>query len=102
MSAKYRWFILTVLLWIAADQGSKIWARNTLRPMLPASVKIIPGYFECRYSENRGSAFGLFRGVPGARYLLFVVGIGALFVVGNMLRKATMNGDVPGLRKASW
>ena len=41
--------------------------------------------------RNRGALSGRSRGV----YSKF--GLGR-----NMLRKATMNGDVPGLRKASW
>jgi signal peptidase II len=54
-------------------------------------VTVIPNFFELRYSENPGSAFGMFRNVPGARYLLFVVGIVALVVVATYLRKAADN-----------
>jgi signal peptidase II len=85
---KYAWFVIALVLSLGADQGSKMWARHSLRPMYPQTVKVVPGFFELRYSENPGSAFGLFRNVPGARYLLFVIGIIALFVVANMLRKA--------------
>jgi signal peptidase II len=88
MARKYKIFILALLLSLGLDQASKVWARNTLKPKYPDVVKVIPGYFELRYSENTGSAFGLLRGVPGARYLFFVVGIGALFVVGTYLRRA--------------
>jgi signal peptidase II len=88
MAPKYRWFISIFVLSLGLDQGSKIWARHVLRPIYPAVKSVIPGIFELRYSENPGSAFGLFRGVPGARYLLFVVGIGALILVANYLRKA--------------
>ena len=86
--AKYRWFAFVFALSLALDQGSKVWARHVLRPIYPAVKTIIPGFFDLRYSENPGSAFGLFRGVPGARYLLFVVGIGALIIVATYLRKA--------------
>jgi signal peptidase II len=86
--AKYRWFAAIFALSLALDQGSKVWARQVLRPIYPAVKTIIPGFFELRYSENPGSAFGLFRGVPGARYLLFVIGIGALIIVATYLRKA--------------
>jgi signal peptidase II len=88
MASKYRWFIIVFVLSLGFDQGSKIWARHALRPIYPAVKSVIPGIFEMRYSENPGSAFGLFRGVPGARYLLFIVGIGALILVATYLRKA--------------
>ena len=88
MTSKYKWFAALLVIALGLDQGSKMWARQSLRSIYPQTIKVLPGYFELRYSENRGSAFGLFGNVPGARYLLFVVGIGALFVVGNMLRKA--------------
>jgi signal peptidase II len=94
MAAKYRWFVIVFVLSLALDQGSKIWARQALRPIYPAVKTVVPGFFEMRYSENPGSAFGLFRGMPGARYLLFVVGIGALIIVATYLRKAA-----PGARR---
>jgi signal peptidase II len=87
-AAKYRWFVIAFVLALALDQGSKLWARHSLHPIYPSVVTVIPGFFDLRYSENPGSAFGLFRGLPGARYLLFVVGIGALIIVANILRKA--------------
>ena len=94
MVSKYRWFVMVFVLSLGLDQGSKVWARHVLKPIYPAVKAVIPGIFELRYSENPGSAFGLFRGVPGARYLLFVVGIGALILVATYLRKAA-----PGARR---
>jgi signal peptidase II len=88
MATKYKAFFIAFILSLALDQGTKIWARHELRPMYPATMKVIPGYFELRYSENRGSAFGLFRDVPGSRYFLLIVGIGALFLVRHYLKKA--------------
>jgi signal peptidase II len=88
-AAKYRWFAIVFLFALAADQGTKIWARKVLRPIYPTAKVVIDGFFELRYSENPGSAFGLFRGLPGASYLLLAVGIGALAVVGYYLYKAS-------------
>jgi signal peptidase II len=87
-SAKYRWFVIVFLVSLIADQGTKIWARRVLRPIYPQAKTVITGFFELRYSENPGSAFGLFRGMPGASYLLLAVGLGALAVVGYYLYKA--------------
>ena len=88
MAGKYKAFIIALLLALAADQASKEWARRSLQPRYPNVVTVIPGFWEFRYSENTGSAFGLFRSIPGARYLFFIVGAGALIVVSNYLRKA--------------
>jgi signal peptidase II len=88
MKPKHKAFIIAFVLSVAADQGSKLWARAVLRPKYPDVITVISGYFDLRYSENPGSAFGLFRGIPGARYLLFIVGIAALFVVYGYLKKA--------------
>jgi signal peptidase II len=93
-AAKYRRFVFIFALSLALDQGSKVWARHVLRPIYPTVKTVNPGFFDLRYSENPGSAFGLFRGVPGARYLLFVIGIGALVIVATYLRKAA-----PGARR---
>jgi signal peptidase II len=88
MAPKHKSFIISLVLSLAADQGSKIWARAVLKPKYPDVITVISGFWDMRYSENPGSAFGLFRGIPGARYLLFIVGIAALFVVWNYLKKA--------------
>jgi signal peptidase II len=88
MAAKYRWFAIIFVLSLALDQGTKVWARQSLKPMYPSVVTVIPGYFELRYSENPGSAFGLFRNLPHARELLFLVGVAALVIVAGYLRKA--------------
>jgi signal peptidase II len=88
MSKKYKLFVLFVLLSLALDQGTKIWARHELKPRFPGVITVVPGFFELRYSENTGSAFGLFRGLPGARYVLFLVGVAALVIVAGYLRRA--------------
>lgn len=86
MKKKYTVFGLLLVLSLAADQVTKIWARHSLKPRLDP-ITVIPNYFDFRYSENPGSAFGLFRDIPGARYLLFVIGIVALGVVLSFLRR---------------
>lgn len=88
MAKKYRLFLIAFLISLGLDQGSKIWARQTLKPIYPESQTVISGYFEMRYSENPGSAFSLFRGMIGARWFLLVIGFGALGVVAHYLRRA--------------
>jgi signal peptidase II len=81
-------FVFALLFTVFVDQYTKILARRDLKPKYPAVTQVIPGYFELRYSENTGSAFGLLHGLPGARYLFFVVGGIALVVVGTYLKRA--------------
>ena len=88
MVAKYRWFVVWFIVALGLDQGSKIWARRVLKPIYPQVKTVISGFFEMRYSENPGSAFGAFRNMPGSRYFLFIVGVGALLYVAVMLKRA--------------
>jgi signal peptidase II len=100
-----RWkiFLLVALVSIAADQGTKVWARHSL-PTTPAhcaipdavvahhcygdAVPLIDGYWDWRLSFNPGSAFGLFHSANGARWMLSIVGLLAVFGMGWMVRKA--------------
>jgi signal peptidase II len=82
---KYYLFAAVFALALAADQLTKWWARAALAPH--GSRTVIDGFFDLRYSENPGSAFGLFRNVPGARWILLAIGIGAMVVVITLLRR---------------
>jgi signal peptidase II len=78
---------------LASDQWSKVWARKALEPIFPAHKTIVGGilggrlFWEMRYSENTGSAFGLLRDLPGARYFFVVIGIAALAYIFYYLRR---------------
>jgi signal peptidase II len=83
---KYGVFGIVFALSLGADQLTKMWARASLRGSGPRTV--IEGFFDLRYSENTGSAFGLFRGLSYAPYLLFAIGAAALVVIFAFLRKS--------------
>lgn len=85
MKKRYLLIILLAILTIGADQATKWWARSTLKGA-PAKV-IVPDYFSLEYHENPGSAFGMFRNFPYARYLLIGVGVIALILVWTMIQK---------------
>lgn len=88
MKAKYLFFALLFAISFGLDQGTKIWARQNLKPKgYSGAVTVVNGYFDLRYSENPGSAFGMFRGMPAARYFLFGVGVLCLGIVGAWLVK---------------
>lgn len=50
-------------------------------------ITVLEGYLDLEYHENPGSAFGLLRNVPGARFILIGVGVLALVVVWRMIGK---------------
>src|SRR4051794_14367663 len=83
---KYTVFAIVFALSLLADQVTKIWARASLKP-LAAGIVVVENYFDFQYSENPGSAFGLFRGMEHARYFLFAVGLVALGVIFTFLRR---------------
>lgn len=88
MKAKYLFFALLFVISFGLDQGTKIWARQSLKPRgYNGAITVVNGYFDLRYSENPGSAFGMFRGMPAARYFLFGVGVICLGIVGAWLYK---------------
>lgn len=74
---------LLALATVAADQMTKVWARGSLRGQ-PVTT-IIPGYLDLEYHENPAAAFGLLRGVPGARYILIGIAVLAIVVVWRMV-----------------
>ena len=92
MSTKYRWFLLAFLLALGLDQGSKAWARSSLRPHGP--ITVVSGYFDLTYSENSGIAFSVLRDVSSARWLFVGLGFVALGVLVIYLRRTP-----PGARR---
>ena len=83
---KYLVFGAVFLFALVADQATKVWARATLAPRR-APIVVINGFFDLRYSENPGSAFGLFRNLAGGRWLLLAIGVVAMVVVVGLLRR---------------
>ncbi|MGZ3429926.1 MAG: signal peptidase II [Polyangia bacterium] len=71
-----RWtFVVSAAFALAFDQLTKIWARHALLPIYPRVKTVIPRYWEFRYSENPGAAFGLLRNVPAARFVFVIVAL---------------------------
>ena len=77
MKPKYKSFLITLILAVAADQASKLWARSSLRPH--GTISVIPGYWEFRYAENPGAAFSMFTNARLAPY--FFAAIAAVAVI---------------------
>jgi signal peptidase II len=60
-------------------------ARTHLKPLW-GGVVVVDGYFDLRYSENTGVAFGMLQQLPGGRILLSLMALAALGLVFHYLR----------------
>jgi signal peptidase II len=77
------------LVSIVLDQWTKVLARTHLKTLGPWRPKVIvPDYFDLRYSENTGVAFGMGQTMPGGRVILTIIAMGALSLVGYYLKKS--------------
>ena len=86
-----RWiFVLSTAFALAFDQLSKVWARHALLPIYPRAKIVIPRYWEFRYSENPGAAFGLLRDIPGAHYFFVPIALGIAVGAFIYLKRANM------------
>jgi signal peptidase II len=88
---KYVIFGVLSALSIVLDQWTKVWARATLKPMGHQAKVVIDGFFNLRYSENTGVAFGMFQQLPGGRVLLTLVALLAFGLVLHYLKKTEAN-----------
>lgn len=69
---KYFWLLLTLVLGLFLDQGSKFLISRALAP--GQVVEVIPDYFNLVHVYNRGAAFGLLSGLaPGVAQYFFVI-----------------------------
>jgi signal peptidase II len=83
-------FAASAVLSLALDQWTKGLARTHLSPLAAYGHKktVIANYFDLRFSENTGVAFGMFQNLPGGKYLLSLVGLVALGLVVYYLLKS--------------
>ena len=51
-------FYSVIALVLALDQATKMWATESLRPLM--TVTLVPGFFNLTYVRNTGIAFGMF------------------------------------------
>lgn len=96
---------LLILLLLAADQALKIWVKTHMQ--LDESIVVCADWFQLRFIENNGAAFGMHLATPGAfdwgKLLLGIFRIGMVGVIGwfvwKLLRERprTSKGVVVGL-----
>jgi signal peptidase II len=91
---RWKWFTVIGVVTLVADQITKYWARNAL-PVdgrgYGIPVPVIENFWDWRLSWNKGSAFGLFSSVEGARIFLTVVGLVAMAAIVWMVHKGNDN-----------
>ena len=81
-------FTVTAVVALFLDQWTKVLARADLKPLASwRSVVVVDGYFDLRYSENTGVAFGMLQQLPGGRILLSLMALAALALVFHYLRR---------------
>jgi signal peptidase II len=82
-------FGAAAVLSLVLDQWTKVLARTHLKPLGPWGGKtVIANYFDLRFSENTGVAFGMFQRLPGGRIWLTLIALIALLLVGYYLLKS--------------
>ena len=87
-SRKYVLFSVFLALSLGLDQWTKALARTHLRPLGPWNPKVvIDGFFNLRYSENPGVAFGMLQQMPGGKFVLTALAIAAIVLVVMYLRR---------------
>jgi signal peptidase II len=85
---KYVVFGVIAAISLALDQWTKALARANLPQLGHRGRVIVEGFFNLRYSENTGVAFGMAQSLPGGRLLLTLVALGAFVLVLYYLRKS--------------
>ena len=86
-----RWiFASLAMVTLALDQSTKRWARHALLPIYPRVKTVIPRYWEFRYSENPGAAFGLLHDMPAAHLLFVAIALGIAVGAFFYLKRASL------------
>ena len=78
--------ILAVIVLILLDQGTKLWALASLKPI--HNMTLVEGFMDLTFVENRGVAFGMFSGQRWFILLLTgIIALGLIWFYMNMPKK---------------
>lgn len=81
--------VIIIILLVAADQLTKLYAVNVIKPQ--GFVKVIDNFYYFTYTENRGAAFGIFQN----KQLFFIIVTLIIFLVlGYVLVKYRIEGKL--------
>jgi len=79
MKRKYRILLIVFAILLVLDQASKLLIEGSVP--LHQAIEIIPGFFAIVHVENRGAAFGLLAGLPGAGTFFVVISLIAIVLI---------------------
>lgn len=80
------WYILAIVLGVAADQALKLWVVSHLA--LYESAPLLPGVVELLYVQNTGGGFSI---LTGHTWLLTAVTVVLMLGIGALLAKRTFS-----------
>lgn len=81
--------IISVILLIAVDQLTKLYAINVVKPL--GAKTVIENFYYFVYVENRGAAFGM---LQNQRYIFILVTVAIFAVLAFMLIKYKIEGKL--------
>ena len=88
---------LLILLLLIADQALKIWVKTHM--CLDESIAVFPDWFQLRFIENNGAAFGMHIATPGGfdwgKLLLGLFRIAMVGFLGWLLPRLVRRDDTP-------
>jgi signal peptidase II len=79
MKRKYLILLIVFVICLALDQASKLLIERHIP--LHQAIEVIPGFFAIVHVENRGAAFGMLAGLPGAGTLFVVISLIAIVLI---------------------
>lgn len=85
MKRKYRILVIVFSILLALDQGTKLFIEHSFA--LHQSSVVIPGFFAITHVQNRGAAFGLLAGLPGATAILVIISLIAVALIITYFRQ---------------
>ena len=78
--------IIAVVALVLLDQGTKLWALGSLKPI--HNMTVVDGFLDLTFVENRGVAFGMFSGQRWFILLLTgIVTVGLIYFYKTLPRK---------------
>ena len=88
---------LLIVLLLVIDQALKIWVKTHMT--LDESIMVIPDWFQLRFIENKGAAFGMHiaigDGLDWGKLLLGIFRIVMVGFIGWLIAKLMRSGDTP-------
>jgi signal peptidase II len=79
MKRKYRILVIIFVICLALDQASKLLIERHIP--LHQARDIIPGLFAIVHVQNKGAAFGMLAGIPGAGTFFVVISLIAIVFI---------------------